>query len=498
MTAPLRGVAVAGRSRAATVRGRRPKECPCAIYKLELTMNHSSPQTLRRAIPAAALAACALALPDTALAASGAGGGESEIARVLLALVIVLIAAKLGGSLFVRIGQPAVLGELVFGIAIGNLYLLGFHAFDFIKTDASVRMLSEIGVALLLFQVGLESDLDKMMKVGASSLVVATIGIICPFLLGWGVSSIFLPHESVYVHIFIGAVLCATSVGITARVMLDLGWLQTQEARIILGAAVIDDVQGLIILAVVSGVIGAAARGHGALPASGVILIVVKATAFLLGALVIGRWIAPRLFQLASRLRAADLLLTTALAICFSFAYLAAQIGLAPIVGAFAAGLILDEIHWRSFRDRGEHSVEELVKPLTAFLVPVFFVVMGARVELKTFAQPGVLGMAAALTVAAILGKQACGLGVLQKGLDRLSVGIGMIPRGEVGLIFAAIGSQLRLNGHAVVAPATFSVIVIMVIVTTLITPPALKWSVARGSRLRAIREPAEGGEGSR
>jgi Kef-type K+ transport system membrane component KefB len=201
--------------------------------------------------------------------------------------------------------------------------------------------------------------------------------------------------------------------------------------------------------------------------------------------MVIGRWVAPRIFQLASRLRAADLLLTTALAICFSFAYLAAQIGLAPIVGAFAAGLILEEVHWRSFRDRGEHSVEELVKPLTGFLVPVFFVVMGARVELKTFAQPEVLGMAAALTGAAILGKQVCGLGVLQKGLDRLSVGIGMIPRGEVGLIFAAIGSQLRLNGHAVIAPSTFSVIVIMVIVTTLITPPALKWSVGRGSRRR-------------
>ena len=417
--------------------------------------------------------------------AAGTQGGESEIARVLLALVIVLIAAKLGGSLLVRIGQPAVLGELIFGIAIGNLYLLGFHSFDFIKTDRSVAILSEIGVALLLFQVGLESDLGKMMKVGASSLVVATIGIVCPFLLGWGVSSIFLPHESVYVHIFVGATLCATSVGITARVMLDLGWLQTTEARIILGAAVIDDVQGLIILAVVSGVIGAAAQGHGAVPASSVILIVVKAAAFLVGAMVIGRWVAPRIFQLASRLRAADLLLTTALAICFSFAYLAAQIGLAPIVGAFAAGLILEEVHWRSFRDRGEHSVEELVKPLTGFLVPVFFVVMGARVELKTFAQPEVLGMAAALTGAAILGKQVCGLGVLQKGLDRLSVGIGMIPRGEVGLIFAAIGSQLRLNGHAVIAPSTFSVIVIMVIVTTLITPPALKWSVGRGSRRR-------------
>lgn len=442
---------------------------------------------------AAAAAAFALLASSTAFAAGGHGAG-SDIAEVLIALVIVLIAAKLGGDLFVRVGQPAVLGELVFGILVGNVDILGFRAFDFIKTDPSVAILSQIGVTLLLFQVGLESDLDKMMKVGASSLAVATIGVICPFLLGWGVSSLFLPHETVYVHAFVGATLCATSVGITARVMMDLGWLQTTEARIILGAAVIDDVQGLIVLAVVTGIISAAAHGGGTVPASLVILIVAKATVFLVGALIIGRWIAPRVFDFASRLKASDLLLTTALAICFSLAYAAARIGLAPIVGAFAAGIILDEVHWRSFRDRGEHSMDELVRPLTAFLVPVFFVVMGARVDLRTFTHLEVLGMAAALTAAAILGKQACGLGVLQKGLDRLSVGIGMVPRGEVGLIFASIGSHLRLNGHPVIAPSTFSVIVIMVMITTLITPPALKWSVGRSSRRTGQRDRSSSG----
>ncbi len=422
----------------------------------------------------------ALAITSSAAQDNSAHGNT---ASVLLALVVVLIAAKIGGSLVVRIGQPAVLGELLFGILIGNLYLAGFDGFDFIKTDSSVNILSEIGVTLLLFQVGLESDLAKMMKVGASALLVATIGVVLPFVLGWGVATVFLPRESVYVHIFIGATLCATSVGITARVLRDLGWLQSTEARIILGAAVVDDVQGLVILAVVGGIIASAATGGGAVSSVSIALIIVKATAFLIGALFIGRWIAPRVFTFASKLPAADILLATALAICFGFAYLASVIGLAPIVGAFAAGLILDEVHWRSFRERGEHSVEELVKPLIGFLVPVFFVVMGARVDLAMLARPEILALAGALTVAAILGKQACGLGVLHRGLDRLSVGIGMIPRGEVGLIFAAYGSHLMLNGHSVIEPPTYAAVVIMVIVTTLVAPPALKWSVARSRR---------------
>ncbi len=420
--------------------------------------------------------------PTLAFAASGETGA-TDVAQILLALVILLVAAKLGGSLVVRAGQPAVLGELVFGIIIGNLHLLGINSFEFIKTDDTVRILSEIGVTLLLFQVGLESDLGKLMQVGTSSLVVATIGVVCPFGLGFLVSSVFMPQESVYVHLFVGATLCATSVGVTARVLMDLGWLKTTEARIILGAAVVDDVQGLIILAVVSGVIQAASTGGKALSTWAIVLIILKALLFLSGALIIGRWIAPKVFHIASRLSASDLLLTTALAICFSFAYLAACIGLAPIVGAFAAGLILDEVHWRTFRERGEHSVEELVKPLTAFLVPVFFVVMGSRVEIRSFAHVEVLGLAAVVTLAAILGKLACGIGALEKGLDRLSIGIGMVPRAEVGLIFASIGTRLRLYGEPLVSESTFSVMIIMVILTTLVTPVGLKWSIARAAR---------------
>jgi Kef-type K+ transport system membrane component KefB len=436
------------------------------------------------------IGAAALLLFCCASYAAGQHGGaeDLELPRVLLAIVVILVAAKIGGDVMVRLGQPAVLGELIFGIIVGNLYLFGFHGVEFIKDDKSVEILSEIGVMLLLFQVGLESDLRKMMKLGTSSLIVATLGVIAPFFLGWGVAAFFLPDESIYVHIFIGATLCATSVGITARVLMDLGRIQTPEARIILGAAVIDDVQGLVILAVVSGIIKAAGTGA-SMSSVDILVIVVKATVFLFGSLFIGTRLAPRVFRAASRLKAADLLLATSLGICFGFAYLATRIELAPIVGAFAAGLIMDEVHWRDFSDRGEHSVEEMVKPIAGFLVPIFFVRMGANVNLSTFLKPEVICFAGVLTITAIIGKQICGLGVVQKGMDRISVGIGMIPRGEVGLIFAAIGNKLVLGGQPVIGQSTFSAVIIMVVITTMITPPALKWSIERNAKLRRMSE---------
>ncbi len=478
-----------------------PKDCRPRRYKgssvgglsLPKRPDEKSGVSIRTPLLAAAVL-CILCCRAYASAPPGPNGGTDEVVQVLLALVVILVAAKLGGEVFVRLGQPAVLGELVLGVAVGNAYLLGFHGFDFIVhfgengqrvVNEYVDVLSEIGVVLLLFQVGLESDLDKMMKVGPSSLAVASLGVAAPFFLGWGTSALFLPGAATLVHVFIGATLCATSVGITARVLHDLGRVQTPEARIILGAAVIDDVQGLIILAVVSGIITTAAAGEGSVSSLAIFTIVLKATAFLVGALVVGRWIAPKVFRFASRLRASDLLLATALVICFGFAYIAELLGLNKIVGAFAAGLILEEVHWRTFTERGEHSMEELVRPIAGFLVPIFFVTMGARVELATFAKVSVLGFAAVLTLAAILGKQICGLGVLQKGLDRISVGIGMIPRGEVGLIFAAIGSTLILDGGPVIAKGTFSAVVIMVVVTTMIAPPALKLSLARSARIR-------------
>lgn len=406
-------------------------------------------------------------------------GHDDPVTPIVLALAVILAAAKLAGHLAVRIGQPAVLGELVAGVALGSLDLARIGWFHEIEADATVDILARLGVIILLFEVGLESTVRDMLKVGLPSLLAAVLGVAAPFALGWGVGALLLPDRSAYVHAFLGAMLTATSVGITARVLQDLGRSQSAEARVILGAAVIDDVLGLVILAVVGGIIAAADQG-GHLSQSEVALILGKAVAFLFGALALGVYLSPKVFGLASRLSGKGVLLATALVFCFTLAYLAALIGLAPIVGAYAAGLILEDVHFRDFVNRGEQQLEHLVHPISTFLVPVFFVIMGMRVDLAAFARVEVLRLAALLTLAAIVGKQACSLGALGRRLDRLSIGIGMIPRGEVGLIFANIGLGLSIAGQPIVDQDIFSGVVIMVIVTTMVTPPALKWSLAR------------------
>src|SRR5437868_4651677 len=311
------------------------------------------------------------------------------VAPVLLALAAILAGAKLGGDLAERIGQPAVLGELVVGILLGNLDLVGVPWFRGVASDRTIDVLARLGVVLLLFEVG------------------------------------------------------------------------------------------LVILVVVAGVITSAERGSG-VSYGAVGVIVAKALVFLGGALVLGVAVSPRLFALAGRLRGSGLLLTTALVFCFMLAYLASAVGLAAIVGAYAAGLVLEEAHYVDVARQDERRLGDLVRPIGTLLVPVFFVLMGMRVELRSFAHPDVLGLALLLTLAAIAGKQACALGGLGAPLDRLSIGIGMIPRGAVGLIFANLGLSLTLHGERIVSPAIFSGLVIMVVLTTLITPPALKWSLAR------------------
>jgi len=401
------------------------------------------------------------------------------IASVVLHLALVLVVAKLGGELAVRLRQPAVLGELCAGVAIGNLSLAGIDWFAPIARDPAVDLLARLGVLLLLFQVGLESTVKQMLQVGLAALLVAVTGVVMPFALGWAVGALLVPELGPYVHAFLGATLSATSVGITARVLKDLGASQREEARIILGAAVIDDVLGLVVLAVVGGTIVAADQG-GSLSIGAVGLIVGKASAFLVGALALGVVLAPRLLHLASRLKARGVLLAVGLAICFFLSWLASAIGLAAIVGAFAAGLILEDVHYRDFEARGEHGLEELVEPISSLMVPFFFVLMGMHTDLRSFARPEVLGLAAALTVVAIAGKLACALALWGRPVDRLSVGIGMVPRGEVGLIFASVGATLTIAGRPVVSDALYSAVVVMVMLTTLVTPPALRWSLAR------------------
>ncbi|MDP3504916.1 MAG: cation:proton antiporter [Myxococcales bacterium] len=445
------------------------------------------PKTLARL---AGLAVFAAMLPSFA---SESGGHSDPAAPIVLALAIILVLAKVGGDLASRFKQPAVLGELLVGVLLGNLSLLTeaitgtpLVYFETVSADVHLDMLSRLGVIILLFEVGLESTVGQMMKVGLSALLVATVGVITPFALGWLVSMWLLPTHSVYVHLFIGATLTATSVGITARVLQDLGKSQLTESRIILGAAVIDDVMGLVILAVVTGIIGAANAGT-TLAISDIAITLLKAVGFLVGSLVVGRWLSPRMFHIASLLKARMVLLAFGLGFCFLLSWLADFIGLAPIVGAFAAGLILEDVHYQDIKDRDHHTLEELIHPISYFLVPIFFVLMGMRTDLKAFAAPGVLSLAGVLVVMAIGGKLVAGLGALGKGIDRLSIGIGMVPRGEVGLIFASIGAGLTIKGEKVVDASVFSAVVVMVIVTTMITPPFLKWSMLRAEKKKAV-----------
>ncbi|MBD0372975.1 MAG: cation:proton antiporter [Pyrinomonadaceae bacterium] len=423
------------------------------------------------------------------LAAGGEEGGAAHglAPTVLVGVAAILIIAKVCGELFERFRQPAVLGELLGGIIVGNLFLLGFQGAESLKTNEIIGALAEIGVIILLFEVGLESSLGEMLEVGWSSLLVAVLGVIAPFFLGWLVAAYFIPGEATLGHIFIGATLCATSVGITARVLKDMNRLTTREARIILGAAVIDDVLGLLILAVVAGAIKAQAAGA-ALSIMHVGIIALKAIAFLVASLVLGHYVMPYLLRGLGRFEGHGVLLAMSLAFCFLLAWAASLVELAPIVGAFAAGLILDEVSFESMPNHEKKDLERLLNPVSTLLVPIFFVLMGLKVNLSAFLQPKLLGFAAVLTLAAIIGKQVCALGVLERGTNRLAVGLGMIPRGEVGLIFAGIGATLMLTNadgvsEPVISPSTFGVVVIMVIITTLVTPPALKWSLERTRR---------------
>lgn len=427
----------------------------------------------------AALALAAVVLSGApALAGDASLPPPSTVAPVLMALCILLLAAKLGGDVFERLGQPAVLGELLCGIVLGNLDLLGYGQLEYLRHDAALELFAELGVILLLFDVGLESSVREMLAVGLSATVVAVLGVLAPMALGVGVSVWFHPHHSPYSHIFIGATLCATSVGITARVLQDLGRIRARESRIVLGAAVVDDILGLIVLATLTGVISAAA-GKGSGPAVGdVMMMAAKALGFVGGAVVLGYFLSPSLLRAAARFRVRGMLLTTALLLCFLLSYLAQQVGLAPIVGAFAAGLIIEEQHAVPFRARGEPKLRDLLTPLLTFLTPLFFVRMGLLVDLHTLGGPAVLAFALALTVAAIIGKQVCALGALERGLNRLAIGLGMIPRGEVGLIFANIGAAMMIHGERVIESAEVSAVVIMVMVTTLVTPPLLRWSL--------------------
>lgn len=428
-------------------------------------------------------------------------GGETAIPFTLISIAILLLIAKLS-SLVEKVGQPAVLGELLAGILLGNLTLVGVSFFDQIAINQVIIFLAELGVIVLLFQIGLESNVGKMMKVGFPALRVAIVGVVAPFVLGtYVVGPLFLPGLAFNAYLFLGAALTATSVGITARVFKDLNVIQTREAQIVLGAAVIDDVFGLIILAVVSAIVTV-----GNVTLLTVTLITLKAFLFLVLAVFLGQLIAPRLGLLLSKIHTGTgMKFTLAFSFALLFAYLAHIIGLAPIVGAFAAGLVLDSVCFRNFREpeivgdidealreadprskarvlgvlqrHSAHHVEHLIEPIAHFVVPIFFVMTGMSVKLETLLDTKIVLTAIGVTLVAVLGKIVAGL-VTGKGSNKLLVGLGMIPRGEVGLIFATMGASL-----GVVSDSLFSVIVLMVVFTTLLTPPLLVFFFKKAER---------------
>lgn len=435
-----------------------------------------------------------LLLASTAVAQASTGteaeAGHS-VGTVLLWIAIILLAAKLS-SLIEKVGQPSVLGELLIGVILGNLALVGLGIFEPMKSNEIISFLAELGVIILLFLTGLESNITEMKKVGVKAMLVAVVGVAVPFLIGYLAGPLLFPGLSSHAYLFLGATLTATSVGITARVFKDLKYNKS-EAKIVLGAAVFDDVLGLIILAVVSAIVVEGSVGLGAIT-----WITAKAILFLIGSIFIGQWLAPALGKFFSKIQTGVAMkFTLALVFALIFAYAASLIGLAPIVGAFAAGLILDPVHFKYFKDphvirdvekvlgtehkndfidkinqamqkhRDRH-IEDLIEPLGNFLIPIFFVMTGMAVKLETLFDTKVLLVALALTAIAVFGKVVAGYAA-GKDNNRWLVGFGMVPRGEVGLIFAVIGKSL-----GVVSDSVYSVIVIMVILTTLMTPPIL------------------------
>ncbi|HEY0670855.1 MAG TPA: cation:proton antiporter [Longimicrobiales bacterium] len=412
----------------------------------------------------------------SALAAPETGGVSIE--QFFFALAIILVAAKVAGEVAVRLGQPAVLGELIGGV------LLGSSIFNVIPAAGQlhdvVGLLAEIGVVILLFEIGLETDLREMFRVGRAAVTVALVGIIAPFGLGY-LTWLAMTGDGHTVAVFVGATLTATSVGITSRVLSDLGKLATREARIILGAAIVDDVLGLVILAIVSGLAAGAA-----LSATGIAFKFVVAAGFLVAAVVIGRWFIPRAFTVFERMQVRGVLFVMAFAFVLALAALASTVGSALIIGAFAAGLILSSTNHFDLITKNIHPVSEI-------FAPIFFVYVGSSVNVALLNpaspqfEPGTLLIAGALLLVAIVGKLASGFAVgwKRERLNHLAIGVGMIPRGEVGLIFAHVGLD---NG--VVDVAAFNALVIVVMLTTFVAPPLLK--VLFRSQPEPAQEPAE------
>lgn len=454
-------------------------------------------------------------IPAIAFADGSSGQHHDPIAPVILWVTFIFLCALIGRDIAQRFKQPAVLGELLMGVLLGNLfYLCGSHlvvvlregsavfdimrnmltgvplteavnksipnpyyaeqvasalsksnGVDLIKVAYILDIFSRYGVIFLLFKVGLESSIEELKHTGREAVLVAIIGVVVPIILGFLVAYLLSPGSSYKSHLFVAATLSATSIGITARVLSEMKKLRTREAKTILGAAMIDDILGLIILAVVSSIVLS-----GEVDVMMVTKIIISAIAFFAGALLIGPWIVRKAALYFRFLELWELKLFIAFIFVMMLAWLATLVHLATIIGAFAAGLILQDDFFDSEKSReSSQSIGNLITPLESILAPLFFILIGIQVKLESFGDWHVLLMAGGLIAAAILGKLISGLGGSKKD-DRWLIGIGMLPRGEVGLVFASIGRTL-----GVISDQLFSAIVLMVIVTTFLAPPLLK-----------------------
>jgi Kef-type K+ transport system membrane component KefB len=431
---------------------------------------------------------------------------------VLLGVTSIFFFAILGRYIARRLHQPSVLGELLMGVFIGNLFyyygfeliillregsstfdivkevlkggsltqavttvipnahyaqqvthaLIGPHGADYLKIAYIVDIFSRYGVIFLLFMVGLETSIEELKHTGRDSLIVAVIGVVAPMLLGFGMAYLLMPNESLPADLFIGATLCATSIGITARVLAEMKKLRTREAKTILGAAMLDDVLGLILLAVVSSVVL-----NGTVDMMVVVRIIIFSLIFFIASLLLGPFILRKSVHTFRFLEPWEAKLFISFLFIMVLSWFASFIGLATIIGAFTAGVILHDDYFEGFEVN--RTIYHLLSPLESILAPMFFILIGIQVKIESFFHWNVIVLALGLIFAAIVGKLVSGLGAAPKS-DRLLIGIGMLPRGEVGLVFASIGRTL-----GVISDDLFSAIVLMVMVTTFIAPPLLK-----------------------
>jgi Kef-type K+ transport system membrane component KefB len=383
-----------------------------------------------------------------------------DIFALLIALASILFFAKIFGEIALRFGQSAIIGELLAGIIIGPSFL------GIVHETAILSGISELGAIILLFEVGLSTDIKEFLKAGLWATAVAVVGVIAPYFLGYFV---FLYFELTSTQaIFAGAVLTATSVGITARVFMDLNRLETQEAKIVLGAAVIDDVIGLAILAVVLKLI----QG-GTVTLGTVASISGTAILFLVLSVLAGVLISPSIFKIVTKMKQSHVIFIVGLAICFIISAFSTKVGLAPIVGAFVAGLVLSTV-------KQSEEIKKDIKPVYAFFVPIFFVLMGTNVDISTFnpfiaVNRELIVLMTVLFVVAFVGKTVSGFVVLKKGINKLLIGVSMVPRGEVGLIFAGIGLKNNVFGIK-----DYSALVAVIMLTTFVTPLILKYLLSK------------------